>query len=308
MIQSQKERQIGIDLLRIILAVMVVLLHINAGGTGKVLQYANQTPWKYLVGLMTVLCYPAVNCYVMITGYFSWKNQLENRKILKKLVALWMSLVFFSVFGYLAVCIIKQQEFEFLSFLKRLFPLIRGEWWFMSVYFALILIIPYINKIIQHISMNQFHMLLIISSIITMVVPMINQWEDHLGVNYGYTLIWFFVLYISGAYISKYEWNNRFSGKGKLFFSGYILLSVIIFILPYLLRKFGIDLYLNPYNSVFTYCQAVLLFVLFCTVKQSNHPRLHRITYITPYVMASYLFHCQEDIEPYIPCMPTTGF
>lgn len=44
------ERNHGIDLFRVLLALMVLSLHFNAGGTGKVLNNATEVPWKWIAG------------------------------------------------------------------------------------------------------------------------------------------------------------------------------------------------------------------------------------------------------------------
>ena len=148
------KRNYGIDLLRIILAMMVITIHINANGTGQVLLYSVESPWKWIVSIVTMLCYPAVNTYVLITGYYSFKTDKEINKVIRSLLTLWLSALFFSLFGYIFCIIAFNQQFELIELVKRFFPIVRGSWWFYTVYFALILLSPFLNKMIENLSIK----------------------------------------------------------------------------------------------------------------------------------------------------------
>ena len=65
-----KERNKGIDILRILSMYMVVILHILSRGSGLL---TNLTPpgsvaWN-LAWFLEIACYCAVNCFILITGY-----------------------------------------------------------------------------------------------------------------------------------------------------------------------------------------------------------------------------------------------
>ena len=84
---EKTERNYGIDLLKIVLAIMVITIHINANGTGKVLQFSTVFPWKWITTIITMLCYPAVNTYILITGYYSYQANKDFNNIIKSLTA-----------------------------------------------------------------------------------------------------------------------------------------------------------------------------------------------------------------------------
>ena len=295
-------RRYGLDVLRILLAFMVITLHINAGATGKVLSYSTEFPWNIIVGGVTTLCYPAVNCYVLICGFFSWnKNDVK-----KKLFRLWLSLLFFSILGYMIVCIALNKMFNITELIKRFFPLIRGEWWYMVDYFALVLLLPAINKMIECLSKNQHKKLNILCLILFSVLPMFNKWEDQFGVNYGYGLLWFIALYIIGAYLGKYSSFERLNLKvikSRPFSSFailYFFVSFLIMLIGKILGMIGVDFYLNPYNSIFSLIQSLCLFLAFLNLDLKNRLIVTAVKYVAPLSFASYLFHCQEDIDVYI--------
>ena len=60
------ERNHGIDLFRVLLALMVLSLHFNAGGTGKVLNNATEVPWKWIGNCFMLSCSQLLCAYKRI--------------------------------------------------------------------------------------------------------------------------------------------------------------------------------------------------------------------------------------------------
>ncbi len=298
---EKNNRSYGLDLLRVLLAIMVITLHFNAGATGQVLSHSTVFPWNIIVLGVTTLCYPAVNCYILICGFFSWnkRNAVEG-----KLFRLWLSLLFFSLIGYIIVSV-ATSKFSPVDLVYRFFPLIRGQWWYMVDYFALIILSPFINRLIENLSRDQHKRINIINFVLFSIIPMLNKWNDQLGVNYGYGLLWFIALYFIGSYIAKYQPFS--AGKFKLWLQSpivllflYFIVSIMVLIVDKLLRIFGIEFYLNPYNSVFSLLQSVCLFMVFVNMKITNKTVVICLDRIAPLTLASYLFHCQEDMDSFI--------
>lgn len=296
---GNNERNYGIDLLKIILAFMVLTLHFNATGTGKVIMYSSVTPWKWLVGGITTLCYPAVNCYVLISGYFFYKQKNDLKKQVYSLSKLWLTILFYSIMGYLCLAIFNN-SFNFGEFLLRFFPISRGKWWFFTVYFGISIMSPFINTMLIGLDKKNRKMQLFLLLIICSIVPMFTNWNEQLGSNYGYSLLWFFVLYVTGAYIAEYveekvtDKNRKNVALGSIVF--FFVISAFIYCSSPLLRKIGIEVSLSPYNSIFTYVQGISLFMFFMNIKVEKVFRTI-IANISTLSLAVYMFHCQEDIE-----------
>lgn len=294
---TAKNRNVGLDIFRIILALMVITLHINAGGTGMVLKYATVSPWNKIVGMVTTLCYPAVNCYVIMSSYFLSKQKRDVFTSIKSLAKLWLSVIFFALIGFAIVSIVKG-EFNALDLMKRFFSVSRGKWWYITVYFVLILISPYLNIIIQNIKKKEHEILLAILLVVCSVVPMFLNWESQTGSNYGYSILWFVVLYFTGAYIRNYKYENG-GTNNKLFFASiglFIVVSAVSYCASSIASGLGVSLTLEPYNSLATYTQAILLFVAFLHLDVSKYIA-KPINFVAELSLASYLLHCQEDIE-----------
>ena len=76
---EKKERKSNIDLLKIILAFMVIVIHFNHKGMGGGTLYTTKNNLFFL-NFMTSLSVVAVNCFVLITGYFSINNNSFKTK------------------------------------------------------------------------------------------------------------------------------------------------------------------------------------------------------------------------------------
>lgn len=291
-----KERNYGIDLLRIVLAFMVITIHIHANGTGQVLLYSTTQPWKALATFVTFLCYPAVNTYILITGYYSYKAKKELNGVIISLSRLWLSALFFSLFGY-AISIASGNAFNPLDLIKRFFPITRGVWWFYTVYFALMLLSPFFNKMLDSINVGGHRMLLAIMLLMLSILPMFVNWEGQLGSNYGYSLIWFIALYVTGAYLQRIKFLDTQNIKKFLVSSGFFVAATIsIYIVPKFFSIIGISINLAMYNSVCVYIQAIALFISFGNIRLSKG-MAKIVGSISGLALASYLLHCQEDIE-----------
>ena len=179
---SSNERNTGIDFLKTLLALMVICIHFCAPATGNVASNCETMPMKLFIIAIMGLSFPAVNCYVLITSYFSYGQQKRMEDVLSILSKLWISLIAFSLFGYIATCILNYQSFSIISFLKRFFPIIRGEWWFMSVYFVFMISLPLLLKCVYSISTSNHRLVVIISFIVCTVFPFFTKYEDFIGV------------------------------------------------------------------------------------------------------------------------------
>ena len=85
----QTKRNIGIDLLKIVSMLMIVTLHML--GHGGVLDNMPPMSRCYQVAwLIEIACYGAVNCYALASGF------LTARCNIRKLMELWLQVMFYS--------------------------------------------------------------------------------------------------------------------------------------------------------------------------------------------------------------------
>lgn len=292
------DRDCGVDLLKIFLALMVVGLHFNARATGGVAVAVSEPPFTYLVSFMVALCYPAVNTYVLISGYYSYKQKKTYVDIMYSLVKLWLCLVSYSVVGYVIMTIVNDNHFSFINLLQRFFPLSRGVWWFMTNYFVMMLLSPMINIVIDSHSLRGNILILLVQLIVCSVIPFFLKWEDMIGVHYGYSIVWFVVLYYTGAML-------RFVKKPfsrELLFCIFLLLTVSFIIINWIFGSLSFlkGYHVSMYNSLVVYFQAIFLFMTFVGLKIKFSKLRSAIISFSSLSLAVYIFHCQEDIGNFI--------
>ena len=279
-----KERDTNFELLRIISMTMILVLHFNVGG--EIMTYVHEnSKTYYLVYFLEYACIIAVNIYVMITGYYMIKSKIK----IKKILTLELTTVFYSVIIYLIITLCKQETFLMKTMMKKFFPIITREYWFITAYIGLYMLIPFINKLA---TMNQreYSLLLIILTTLLSVVRFIYPSNIIFEANGGYGLTWFIYLYLLGGYIRLYV--NKIGQKYKMF-----ILYIIVILVQIIIRKLNLPItqgYLNnslSYNSIFILIESVIVFILFKNIEIKNRTINKIILTISPLTLGVYLIH-----------------
>ena len=297
-----KERHIGLDVLRIFLALMVTSIHFIWSIDVLCTTFPEGIAGHFLL-FLKALCFPAVNSYILISGYFSFANRKTFPQILKRLLQLWFCLLFAQMLGYTAALATHHDSFNFLTLFKRFFPLSRGIWWFMSVYFAMMALSPALNWVLDNLTKRQYLVMMSLSLIICSIIPFFARFESPLGLTFGAGgLIWFIVLYLTGGGLYKfYSINSSKQGRLSLFtIGGYIFFTLYLYFSPTIHNTLGIsNLTSYSYNSIIVYVQAVMLFLFFRGIKIGNIRASRAISFIAGLSFSTYIYHCQEDVIHY---------
>ena len=144
--KERKRRNIAFDILRIIAMLMVTMLHITGHGLGGVeIEAFSGTYWIVLI--FNTFSLVAVNCFVLISGYFLSQKNIS----LKKMVALWFQVWTYSVAIYLVLCAMPGVDVNFSipALVECLCPLLSNQYWFFTCYFLLHLVSPVLNRLMD---------------------------------------------------------------------------------------------------------------------------------------------------------------
>lgn len=221
-----KKRDSGIELLRIIAILMVIGIHVFLYGN----YYEAAEAVGGIVGasavLVRMLLRPAVNIFVMITGYFMVRAKFDLRKSYKRVLRVYLSVYFYSVVLSLLTLIAGPEHYTVdgvttpvhIIILKMLFPVLAQNWYFLSDYILLALFAPFVNIILQNISKKHYQILIALSSALMslwFVLADIKIMEEVVR-TYGFkdladgkNLFSFIYLYIIGGYIRLYVKKNE---------------------------------------------------------------------------------------------------
>lgn len=282
-------RKSNFELLRVICMVMIITLHTL--GHGGVLDNTDIHSNNFFLGhIIESFSIVAVNCYILISGFFGINSDFK----LKKCFKLYGQVLFYSISISLLFLSLGVYEIEFMNILTMIFPITMQTWWFMSIYLALYVLSPYINKLLRVLSFKEFNKMLIILIFIFIIWPSLPKFIPIDNQN-GYSLYNFILLYIIGAYISMYY-------KEKIF-NKYILITIYMSssILLCLFnvsvsRIIGRNWGWYSYNFILIFVSSLAVFLLF---KQINIKSkiINRLSTLT---LGVYLIHDHLFVRTYI--------
>lgn len=247
---NQKQRVSNIELLRIISMCGIIAMHYMNPEIGGAVQNSifPNFSWFY-THILSSLCVPLVNCFVLISGYF-----LVSRNIfsLNKIVKLLIITVFYGFIAYMISLLIGNDEFSFIKLLYAIIPFFNGNRWFVETYILLLLFSPFINKTLRSLDKKKYELLIIIQ------VMVFSVWYS-LGLSApllddGYGIINFVTLYMIGGYIHFYGKEFSFYKlKSYILLCAYLLTTLLTFIFSYFTNPFGYAFITNILASVFVF-------------------------------------------------------
>lgn len=286
MIEKQKQRLSNMELLRIVAMLMVLSLHYM--GQGKVfLSVETGSVNYYLSRLIEALCIVAVNCYILISGYFL----VDRRLSIKKIISLWLQVIVYSITIFVFAVSVGWIEPNFRNVLYTIFPLLSRRWSFVTDYIFMYIMSPFLNISIDKMTKKQHAGLCILVIFLLSGIPTFVFWEDTFRVMDGYSPIWFLSLYIIAAFIRKYE--MRLTKKKAI--SGY-LISVVITTCSYIIifwfthdNSYAFRLY--AYNSLLTFFSSAFLFMIFSNIEIKGEQFCRSINGISKLTFGIFLSH-----------------
>lgn len=253
-----ENRNVGIEALRFISMLMILILHYFNQGNVLKLTYSNMISFP-LIWILEGICLISVNIYMLISGYFLSDKKYSWRRLL----SFYAKVFFYSVTITAGLLIFHKTTLDFKSLLS-VFPIVGSRSnWFVSVYFAVLLISPILNLIINSIDQTLYKRMLIILFVLFSVIPTFFFWSDQFDLNDGYSILWYSYLYLVAAYIKRYGIQVKTRAL-VLMFSSIIILPItkITVLLKLATTPLGIaDNMFYAYNSFPVFLAALSLFL-----------------------------------------------
>ena len=289
------KRNKGLDILRIIAMIMIVFIHVI--GKGKFRIEDSNVDFYRIALLVRVFCIVAVNCYVLITGYF----QIESKFKAKKVIKIWIKVVFYSISIYIILLIFGQVDFNIKDCIKSFFPILTNEYWFVNCYLLLYIFSPFINRLVKNLNKKEFQKLLIILFIAFCILPSVLPSAFVFDNTRGYGIIWFVTLYLVGAYIRLYMESHYKNRRNLLIFFlisvfSYLLILTIQYICN-ILQISDISERLYNYNFITVFLASVFLFLYFKNMEVKNSKIVNIVSKVAPLTFAVYIIHEQSILR-----------
>ena len=300
-LDTKPGRNVSLDLLRIVCMSMVVCLHtLGHGGLIEGTLVPGSTNW-YLGNILSAMCLQAVNCFVLISGYFLCTARFK----LSKLVTLWGQVFFYSVCVYLVLFILPTGvDFSLKELAKCALPFTTDRYWFVSDYLLLYITFPFLNCALRAMDRKMHLICCAVLLMVFSVLPNLIYVYDFTGVNGGYSYTWFCVLYLLAAYIRLYV--PRRIRHQKWMLPAYVLLSLAIcaerflatYVTPPFFGRVVLSSLFYSYNSIVSVPCALALFQCFRGLDLSSKKLCRLISTIAPLTFAVYLIHEQDILRP----------
>lgn len=290
-----KKRQANFELLRIVAMFMIIALHYLVKGGIAVPFAESDSSVNYAAWLIEAFCIVAVNCYILISGYFLVESAWKPGRI----ISLLCQVLFYAI---LIPCImlgtgmLSWRDMGIYDWIGCVLPIETEHYWFATSYLLLYLFAPFLAAGIRQMEKRQLQvvtaLLLFFFSVGKTVFP-VKLVTD----QYGYSFGWFLCLFVVAGYIRRYgiPWLERKSHA----VTGYILSCLLIWGLSLFSHMLAgrIDAFSYYENMPYTYNHllcltgAVCLFYVFKNIRIRESGMSETICVLAPYTFGVYLLH-----------------
>jgi brp/blh family beta-carotene 15,15'-monooxygenase len=271
-----QERIPNYELLRILAMFFIVLGHMSRmeGGGETLLRY-----------------FPVpqhVDCFVLITGFFLINAPFCSSRYYKVLI----EAVFYTG-GITLAMFFLTGNVSLYDLFKSFYPLggTKFSSWFVYNYLGLIIMQPFLTKLVASLSKQAYQLLLVA---LTILCTTFIRFVFPMGEIYcnGWSVWWFVCLFLFGGYLRLYADTLPPLPWGK------ILLALMIFILVASKWLFFIT---YEYNSLHVLAMAICSFMWIKELKFPIDGWLTKsIRIISPHIFAIYLIHEHGLLQPYL--------
>ena len=237
-------RKSNFELLRLIAMFLIVLYHIFIGTYEVNPDFVSQSIWIPL--------HLGVPVFILISGYFHIKFSWQ--KLLRLVSVLFIYTIGIQVIGALMG---GAKNYSLIFFISR------SPYWFMTVYLMLFVLSPYVNKVIDCITVKEEVFLVLVLAIISIYIGGVQHFEAYAT---GKNILNFILIYTIGDLIHKYE--EKISNVPTwLIFIAFIIFNILEVVAYDITSneqvKTAIWISCFPYNSPFLIINAILLFAVF---------------------------------------------
>ena len=289
---AEKERNYGIDLLRITSMMMVITLHVLGRGGGltglKNLTFKGEIGW-----LMSIACYGAVNCYALISGYVG----VGAKHRYSSIIQLWIQVLFYSLLSSVIVNVMNVVNGGSISFgdlLGSCLPVFMQKYWYFTAYFALFFFMPLLNHIINTAPKKVLKSAFLAAVALFFVIESVRETFDLAG---GYSFLWLAILYLIGGYIAKYKPFENWAAK-RCFLAYFVCVLAIslsriaiALVTRAVLGSIQHENFFLGYVDFFVVFGAIFLVLGFSKLNVTGTKMRRLISWVSPLTFGVYLAH-----------------
>ncbi len=256
-----KTHHVGLDALRIVAMLFIVLLHVLDVG-GVLYRVNSNTVHYHIIWFLRIISASGVNCFGLLSGYLGIHAQHKY----STLAMLWCQTVFWSLLLYVLSWFTNAYSATPRDLLYGIMPVTFGSWWYFSSYFVLFLIMPILNLVFEY-KPTYIPLFLVSSGIVLTVLPRISiNFSVATKAAFDLGVIWLSWLYVLGGYLRQKEELISKIPKGILFslYSFGLLGSYVCLLLGDKFSSFSVlKSMITNNNSPFILLSSISLLLLF---------------------------------------------
>ena len=280
-------RNYGIDLLRLVTMFFICILHVcNKGGIVSHLS-ADTAPVHYgIAWFFEALTFGAVDIFGMISGYVGWNRRFRVSRPL----GIWLELVFYTLIGCALMTFLCPELMHENAWLRAAMPVLHGEYWYMTAYFGMVFLTPFLNAAIQKMSVRSLGFSLLCLFVFFSVLPTVLG-TSVFGLSSGYSTLWLCVTYLCGGFLSRLEKKPK-AYASLLVFAGAVVVTWII-------RISGVSAVLKYSSPAVVICAAAIT-LGFSQLRIRGRALKAVIGFAAPSALGIFIIHVHDVIWEFL--------
>ncbi len=182
-------RNSNVEWLRVLSMLMIVAYHYSIWGFYE--EELLETGNKYFVDIFGMLGKTGTDLFVLISGYYMVEQRFTVKKFLNLMGTLW----FYTIGALVCIGLIGGRTVNLQSLKYAFFPICSTHYWFINYYLLLMLLTPFLNRMLHALDRRQHALLCALSIMLVTLFP------EFLHVSYAPgSLLLFITLYLCAAY------------------------------------------------------------------------------------------------------------
>ena len=276
-----KERDSGIELLRVIAMLMVILIHGFWYGNFHPGFVSSGEVYYEFLDIIRLSFRPAVNIFILITGYFMARSKFDLKKSFTRAWDTYSRVLFYSVILTVIFLILGPEyciparsahSMEIKEIiLKGIFPLSSQTWYYLTNYILLCIFSPYINIVLQNLNKKDYKTLLIVATLFMSIwmslikIYPFSEWFSIFtfsDIIDGKSIFSFIYIYIIGGYIGMHVQHNN-EPKFTYLYASFFCLMINYLLSSILSEDVGYQAVSMNYSNPFVILQGVFMLLFF---------------------------------------------
>ena len=303
----KKPRNANIELLRIIMMMQIIFLHISEYGDYSDIAKRIEGHTELLYWILWLMCRCPVYVFVIIMGYFLSTSKPEFN--IKRLLKCYLPMLFYSLSITFLYGILKPGILSTEQYIKAFVPFLSRTWYFMTLYLLVLILSPYLNRMIQGLDRKHFLILIGICFCLFSIwqpLSMLEPFDEVIGLKKilstqgGKSLYDFIYMYLLGAFLRRYHLfrthdntpDDSIWSKPYLYLLGFLGLGLVNVITVYTYPDMGIETVITYNDNPLVVLQCICIFRTFERLDLSKLPRISSvINYISAGNLGVYMIH-----------------